>query len=83
MQTTLEQIRMRLQRWVRERASSQSGHPCEESFLLKAGKLHGCRFMIGEVSALWIIGESTIEIRSPGQSDTLVISGQTQTPRAA
>ncbi len=83
MHDTLEQIRSRLARWVREHGSMASEQPCEESLLLKNGKLHGCRFAIGDVSAVWIIGDSTIEIRGPGQSDTLVIGAGSEASRAA
>ncbi len=83
MQETLEQIRLKLGRWVREHDASQAGLPCEESLLLKNGKLHGCRFSIGAVSAVWILGESTMEVRAPGQSDTLVVPGSSGIHRAA
>ena len=83
MSETVEQIRNRLARWVKTQVPQFSDHPCEESFLLKDDKLYGCRFSIGEATAVWIIGESTMEVRAPGHADTLVISGGPTAQRAA
>lgn len=83
MHETFEQIRTRFRRWVNSRCSDQAECPCEESFLLKNGMLHGCRFTIGQVNGTWIIGESTMEVRGPGQSDTLVIAPLDDQQRAA
>ena len=70
----LDEIRDRLLRWVRQHEPRSHNEACEESILLRDGRLAGTRFTIGPVTATWWVGDSTVEIRSPHGSDTLVLS---------
>lgn len=83
MSEILEQIRNRMSRWIREYAPEHADQPCEESILLRSGQFHGYRFFAGNVSVVWIVGESTIEVRSPLRSDTLVLNDSGAVSQAA
>lgn len=75
MQKTLEQIRSQLGNWVKTHASREMNRECKESILLKSSCLHGYRFCIGSVQAIWLVGDKTIEIRRDGRlADTLAIA---------
>ncbi|MGI9518505.1 MAG: hypothetical protein ACR2NP_15725 [Pirellulaceae bacterium] len=75
MQHTLDQVRGILQRWVMTHASLESRKEMRETILLKDGCLHGYRFCIGSVQAVWLIGGVTIEVRRDGRlADTVAIS---------
>ena len=83
MNETLEQIRIRMSRWIRDYAPESAECPCEESILLRGGQFHGYRFSKGDVSVIWIVGESTIEVRSPFRSDTILLNESAATNQAA
>ena len=72
-----------MSRWIREYAPESAECPCEESILLRGGQLHGYRFSKGEVSVIWIVGESTIEVRSPSRSDTILLKDSAAVSQAA
>lgn len=77
MQETLEQVRLQVQRWVKTNASMESSQQWSESILLKDGCLHGYRFCIGSVQAIWLVGGHTIEVRRDGRlADTLTIASE-------
>ena len=74
MQDTLERVRGLLQRWVKTHASLEACKDMRETILLKDGCLHGYRFCIGSVHAVWLIGGVTIEVRRDGRlADTLAV----------
>jgi hypothetical protein len=76
MQDTLDRVRGLLQHWVKTHASLESRREMRETILLKDGCLHGYRFCIGSVQAVWLIGGVTIEVRRDGRlADTLALAG--------
>lgn len=79
----LEQIRSRMSRWIREHAPENADKLYEESILLRGGQLYGYRIVAGDVSVVWIVGESTIEVRCPSRSDTLVLNESAVVTQAA
>jgi len=75
MQQQLEQVRIRVERWVRVNANREEDRQWKESILLKSGCLHGYRFCVGSVEAVWLIDQLTVEIRRDGRlADTLAIA---------
>ena len=83
MQKTLEQVRLQVERWVKTHASRESSAQWKESILLKDECLHGYRFCLGSVEAIWLVGQLTVEIRRDGRlADTLAIAGD-ESQRAA
>ena len=83
MQEKLEKVRLQIGQWVQTHACQAASKPWRESILLKDGCLHGYRFCIGSVEAVWIIDQWSIEIRRDGRlADTLNIPSDV-TRRAA
>ena len=75
MQKNLEQVRVRLERWVKTHASREAERQWKESILSKDGCLHGYRFCIGSVEAVWVIDQLTMEVRRDGRlADTLALA---------
>lgn len=75
MQEKLEKVRLQIERWVQTHACQAASKPWRESILLKDGCLHGYRFCIGSVEAVWVINQWSIEIRRDGRlADTLSIT---------
>ncbi len=72
MQEKLELVRTRFLRWIEESGISHGDALCEETLLMKDSCLLGYRFVVGNVRAVWIHGETSFEVRAPGRSDTLV-----------
>lgn len=83
LHATINEVRERLSKWVAQHDPDSLASSCEESLLMRDGKLAGCRFEIGTVVATWWIGESTVEIRSPIRPDTLLLASVAQPSRAA
>ena len=72
MQEKLEKVRSQIERWVQTHACQAASKPWRESILLKDGCLHGYRFCIGSVEAVWVINQWSIEIRRDGRlADTV------------
>ncbi|MCP4078684.1 MAG: hypothetical protein GY819_05550 [Planctomycetaceae bacterium] len=84
MQKKLEQVRLQIERWVKTHACQAAAKPWRESILLKDGCLHGYRFCIGSVEAVWLIEQLTVELRRDGRlADTLAIAESEATRYAA
>jgi hypothetical protein len=77
-------IRNGLMQWVQKHAPEHAAATCEETFLLRNSSLAGYRFAVGPVTAIWLLGENTVEVRNPyGKSDTLVIGSFSDGPEPA
>lgn len=83
LHATINEIRERLSKWAAQHDPDSRACSCEESLLMRDGKLAGCRFQIGTVVGTWWIGESTVEVRGPVRSDTLLLASVAQPSRAA
>lgn len=84
MQETLEQVRLQVERWIRTHASREENSQWKESILLKDGCLHGYRFCVGSVEAIWLVDQLLFEVRRDGRlADTVAIATQDQANRAA
>lgn len=84
MQETLDQIRTQISQWVSTHASRESSKKLQESILLKDGCLHGYRFCIGSVEAIWIVDQDSVDIRRDGRlAASLSLDGDNSERRAA
>lgn len=83
MTEELETIRTGLRRWVRQNAPANSGLSCEEVIRLAGDSLLGYRMAIGDAEAVWNVGETTAEIRSPRGAGLIILSEQPDPARAS
>ncbi len=83
MTEELEKVRNGLRKWIRGHAPANAGLSCEEVILLAGNALRGFRFAIGDTQAVWNIGDTTAEIRSPAGTGMIILDEEVNPARTS